>query len=321
MKNILITGGSGFIGTNLINFLLQKYPNYNLINIDCLNYASTNSTNKSNNYVFFKENINNYEILNNIFKKYKINYVINLAAETHVDNSIKNPIFFAQNNILGTINLLNVARENWKDKKNNNIFFQISTDEIFGNINKGSFNESSPYNPQSPYSASKAASDHFVRAFANTYNIKYIITNCSNNYGPFQHKEKLIPKTISNILNNKKIPIYSNGSNIRNWIYVLDHVRAIDNILHNSKPNQTYNIASEYEISNIKLVKLICNIMQKKLNLKNLYNLIYFTKDRPGHDFRYSINYNKIINLGWKSQIKLEEGLIKTINWYINENE
>ena len=324
MKNILITGGAGFIGSHLVKHFTFKYPNYKIINFDILSYASDlsrlNTIENNKNYNFIKGDINDTNLLNEVFQKFKINSVINLAAESHVDNSIKNPNKFAETNIMGTLNLLNISNKFWQNS-NHNLFYHISTDEVYGELGeKGLFSESTAYNPKSPYSASKASSDHLTRAFHHTFKLPIIISNCSNNYGPDQHFEKLIPLTIKKIINNEKIPIYGDGKNIRDWIFVKDHVDAIDKIFHSNMLGETFNIGGENEINNLDLVTKIIQITDAKLgrNHNSSVNLISFVEDRKGHDFRYAIDNTKINNqLGWYPKTTFMKGLEETVASYI----
>ena len=324
MKNILITGGAGFIGSHLVRHFVLKYPNYNIINLDLLSYAADlsrlDSITDKKNYSFINGDINDFQLLNELFKKHKIDSVINLAAESHVDNSIKNPTKFAETNIMGTLNLLNVSNKFWKETLNK-LFYHISTDEVYGELGEnGLFKETSRYNPKSPYSASKASSDHLTRSFFHTFNLPIIISNCSNNFGPDQHPEKLIPLTINKILNNQKIPIYGDGKNIRDWIFVKDHVDAIDKIFHNGEIGETYNVGGNNELNNLQLVKKIIEITDQKLGRTpgSSIDLISFVEDRKGHDFRYAIDNSKINkDLNWYPKTIFEEGLNHTINSYI----
>ena len=325
MKNILITGGAGFIGSHLVKYFVKKYKNYNIINLDKLTYASNISfldeIKNFENYFFVEADICDLNKIEEIFNKYKISNVIHLAAESHVDNSIENALEFAKTNILGTINLLELCRKNW-NKKENNLFYHISTDEVFGTLDEfGVFSENSKYDPHSPYSASKASADHFVRAFYDTHKLPIVVSNCSNNYGPNQHKEKLIPTVINSLINKSKIPIYGNGLNVRDWLYVKDHVEAIDLIFHKGIIGETYCIGGENEIKNIDLIKMIIkgyDLIQQNKN--SSIDLISFVEDRLGHDFRYAIDISKIKNeLGWKPKTSISLGLKKTINWYIND--
>ena len=325
MRNILITGGAGFIGSHLVKHFVKKYKNYNIINVDKLTYASNihflKEINNFKNYTFIKADICNLNEIEEIFKNNKISCVIHLAAESHVDNSIENALEFAKTNILGTINLLELSRKNWTSSSNN-LFYHISTDEVFGSLNEnGIFNENSNYDPHSPYSASKASADHFVRAFYDTHKLPVIISNCSNNYGPNQHNEKLIPTVINSLINKSKIPVYGNGLNIRDWLYVEDHVEAIDMIFHNGNVGETYCIGGKNEIKNIDLIKLIINEFDYiKQNKNSSIDLISYIDDRPGHDYRYAIDIAKIKNeLGWEPKTNIDKGLRKTLNWYLND--
>ena len=323
-KYILITGGAGFIGSHLVRKFVNSYKNYFIINIDNLTYASnlknTSDLEKAPNYRFIKGDINNKSILKTLFDQFKIDSIIHLAAESHVDNSIDNPLLFVQTNILGTINLLEEAKLRWSNSTSNHLFYAISTDEVYGSLGStGDFSENSPYLPKSPYSASKASADHFVRAYGNTYNLPFIISNCSNNYGPYQHTEKLIPLTIKNIINNKNIPIYGDGQAIRDWIFVLDHVDAIDTIFHKGIVGETYNVGANKEMKNLELVKLICSVIDQKTGTENSERLIKLVSDRPGHDQRYAIDSSKIMNqLHWFPKTKFEKGLDLTIDWYLD---
>ncbi len=329
MKTILVTGGAGFIGSNLIRFLVEKYNNYNIINFDSLTYAgnlfSLIDLENKNNYFFIKGDISKNKDLERVFNNYEIDIVINLAAESHVDRSIINPLSFVKTNVLGTVKLLEIVKKNWEKDYNDKLFYHISTDEVFGSLsNKGFFNENSKYEPNSPYSASKASSDHFVRSYLKTYNIPSIISNCSNNYGPYQFPEKLIPLVINNILKNIEIPIYGNGENIRDWLYVDDHIRAIDLIINKGKIGENYLIGGFNELKNIDLIKKIIETTDKLLGEKpgSSKSLISFVKDRPGHDVRYAIDSSKIISdLGWKPMIKFEDGILKTVKWYLENKK
>lgn len=326
-KNILITGGAGFIGCHVVQLFVQKYPHYHIINLDCLTYAGNlenlSEIENAKNYTFEKVNILDVEALTSVFEKHQITDVIHLAAESHVDRSITDPLAFVKTNIIGTVNLLNVAKSYWKDLENH-LFYHVSTDEVYGSLDHGGFfTETTPYDPQSPYSASKAASDHFVRAYSNTYKLKTVITNCSNNYGPNQFPEKLIPLCINNIKNNRPLPVYGKGENIRDWLYVVDHARAIDMVFHKGKSGETYNIGGFNEWMNIDIVKLLCQKMDEKLGRETgtSEKLITYVKDRAGHDLRYAIDASKIQKeLGWEPSLQFEEGISKTIDWYL-ENE
>lgn len=324
MKNILITGGAGFIGSHVTQYFTIKYPNYNIINIDALTYASNINYIKHlesfSNYKFIKCDINEQELLRDLFIKYNFDSIIHLAAESHVDNSIIEPLKFAQTNILGTVNLLNLANEFWESRANK-LFLHISTDEVFGSLgDEGSFIESSNYDPKSPYSASKASSDLFVKAYGNTFNLPYVISNCSNNFGPNQNNEKLIPVVINSIKDEKFIPVYGDGMNIRDWLYVDDHVLALDKIFHSGIINETFNIGGGNEFTNIEIIKKIIKITDQELFRKenSSQKLIKFIKDRKGHDYRYSVNYQKLSStLGWEPSIDIDANLTKTIKWYL----
>jgi dTDP-glucose 4,6-dehydratase len=322
---ILITGGAGFIGSHLVRFFINNYPNYHIYNLDILSYASNLENlldiEHIKNYTFIKGDVCDKQLVQNIFNNYKITRVIHLAAESHVDRSIKDPLKFAKVNILGTLNLLHVAKESWKNNYFNKLFYHISTDEVYGSLGTdGLFTETSKYDPHSPYAASKASSDHFVRSYNNTYDLPIVISHCSNNFGPNQFIEKLIPLVITNIINNKSIPVYGNGENIRDWIYVDDHVNAIDLIFHKGKLGETYNIGGSNEFKNIDLINIIIKITDKLLNRKDgeSKKLITNVLDRPGHDFRYGIDSNKIIScLGWELSKNFKDNLRKTISSYI----
>ena len=330
MKLILVTGGCGFIGSNFIKYTLKKYSQVKIINLDNLTYAgriiNLSSVTKER-HVFVKGDICNKELVDSLFKKYKIDSVINFAAESHVDRSIDRPQKFVDTNILGTLNLLEHARKYYMESKNSKFrFLHISTDEVFGTLGDfGKFNEETPYDPSSPYSASKAGSDHLVRAWNKTYALPTLITNCSNNYGPYQFPEKLIPLMIINAINGKPLPVYGAGKNIRDWLYVLDHCEAILTVLEKGKIGQTYNIGGSNEIKNLEVVEMICNALDGILpqkNNKSYKDLINFVKDRPGHDFRYAIDATKInLKLGWYPKESFESGLEKTIKWYIENPE
>ena len=324
MKNILITGGAGFIGSHLTTHFTLNYPNYNIVNVDALTYASNidyiSQLDSRTNYKFIKGNIIDVKFLRDLFAKYNFEFIIHLAAESHVDNSIIEPLTFANTNVIGTINLLNLANEFWINKTNK-LFFHISTDEVFGALGEtGSFTETSNFDPKSPYSASKASSDLFVMAYGNTFNLPYIITNCSNNFGPNQNDEKLIPVVINSIKNKKDIPVYGNGMNIRDWLYVGDHVLAIDKILHSGIINETFNIGGGNELRNIELINKIIKIVDKELSRENNYStrFIKYIEDRKGHDYRYSVNYEKLSSrLGWSPSNDFNSLLTKTIKWYL----
>ena len=325
-KSILITGGAGFIGSHVVRLFLKKYPNYNIYNLDALTYAGNleNLKDVENlpNYKFLKGDITDESYINQIFKTYKFEGVIHLAAESHVDRSITDPLGFAKTNILGTMILLNAFKTLWINNWNEKKFYHVSTDEVYGSLGEtGLFTEQTNYDPNSPYSASKASSDHFVRAYGETYGLPHVISNCSNNYGPNHFPEKLIPLFINNIINRKSLPVYGDGNYTRDWLYVLDHAIAIDLVFHKGVKGDTYNIGGFNEWKNIDLVKLLCSIMDNKLSRKlgESENLITYIKDRPGHDLRYAIDANKINKeLGWSPSVTFEDGLAKTVDWYLN---
>jgi dTDP-glucose 4,6-dehydratase len=328
-KSILITGGAGFIGSHVLKLFIKNYPDYHVYNLDCLTYAGNLENLKDiqnhPNYTFIKADINDEDIINNLFREYKFQSVIHLAAESHVDRSIKDPLAFVRTNIVGTLNLLNAFKNLWSGNYQYKLFYHISTDEVYGTLgDTGLFTENTSYNPNSPYSASKASSDHFVRAYGETYGVPYVISNCSNNYGQNQFPEKLIPLFINNILNNKQLPVYGDGNYTRDWLYVKDHALAIDLVFHQGVMGETYNIGGFNEWKNIDLVKLLCQQMDEKLNNPEgtSVKLITHVKDRPGHDLRYAIDASKINKeLGWKPSVTFEEGLSKTIDWYLNNEE
>ncbi len=328
-KTILITGGAGFIGSHVVRLMVNKYPDYRIINVDNLTYAGnlenlTDIENKSN-YQFIKADIVDSEAVFGIFEKYGPDVVMHLAAESHVDRSISNPLDFVRTNVTGTVNLLNAAKHFWEKPFEGSLFYHISTDEVYGSLGEeGLFTEETPYDPRSPYSASKAASDHFVRAYHHTYGLPVIISNCSNNYGPNQFPEKLIPLFIHNIIQKKPLPVYGKGENVRDWLYVEDHAEAIDLIMHKGKTGETYNIGGHNEWKNIELIRLLCKVMDKKLGREagTSEGLIQFVKDRAGHDLRYAIDAAKLQKeLGWKPSLDFEQGLEKTVEWYLSNKD
>lgn len=328
-KIILITGGAGFIGSHVVRLFVNRYPQYRVVNADKLTYAGNleNLTDieSRKNYTFEKTDIVNKQAVAGLFTRYQFNAVIHLAAESHVDRSISAPDEFVHTNIVGTVNLLNSALNIWKNNTEGKLFYHISTDEVFGSLGKeGLFTEATAYDPKSPYSASKASSDHMVRAYGHTFGIPVIISNCSNNYGPNQFPEKLIPLAINNIKNSKPVPVYGKGENIRDWLYVEDHVSAIDLIFHKGKRGETYNIGGNNEWKNIDLIMLLCKIMDKKLGRPEgtSEKLITYVKDRPGHDLRYAIDSSKLQNeLGWAPIPEFAEGLEKTVDWYLSNSK
>lgn len=327
-KAILITGGAGFIGSHVVRRFVTTYPDYLIVNLDKLTYAGNLNNLKDieseANYKFVKGDICDFKSMESLFGEYDFDGVIHLAAESHVDRSIKNPLAFIETNILGTVSLLSAAKSAWKNLDSKR-FYHISTDEVYGSLGEdGFFTEATAYDPQSPYSASKASSDHFVRAYSNTYGIPVVLSNCSNNYGPYQFPEKLIPLMINNIQNNKPLPVYGKGENVRDWLYVEDHARAIDLIYHKGKIGDTYNIGGFNEWKNIDIVNLLCDLLDKKLqrNPGTSSKLITYVTDRAGHDHRYAIDASKIKNeLGWEPSLQFEEGLNKTIDWYLKNEQ
>ena len=324
MKKLLITGGAGFIGSHVVQLMVNKYSDYHIYNLDALTYAGNLENLKDiedkPNYTFVKGDITDAAFLNELFQQNQFDGVIHLAAESHVDRSISDPLAFVNTNVIGTVNLLNAAKASWESFEGRR-FYHVSTDEVYGSLGEtGFFLETTSYDPQSPYSASKASSDHFVRAYANTYKMPIVITNCSNNYGPNQFPEKLLPLCINNIKHNKPLPIYGKGENIRDWLFVIDHARAIDEVYHNGVLGETYNIGGFNEWKNIDIVRLLCDIMDRKLGRAEgeSQKLITFVKDRAGHDMRYAIDANKIKDeLGWEPSLQFEEGLEKTVDWYL----
>jgi dTDP-glucose 4,6-dehydratase len=329
MKKILITGGAGFIGSHVVRLFVNTYPDYHIINLDKLTYAGNLNNLKDiehkPNYTFVKGDITDAAFISELFSLHNFSGVIHLAAESHVDRSISSPMEFVMTNVIGTVNLLNAAKHAWKDDYKAHRFYHVSTDEVYGALGEtGMFTESTAYDPHSPYSASKASSDHFVRAYHDTYGLDVVISNCSNNYGSHHFPEKLIPLSIFNIKNNKPIPIYGKGENVRDWLYVEDHARAIDVIYHKAKTGSTYNVGGHNEWTNIELIRLLCTIMDRKLKRTagESEKLITFVKDRAGHDLRYAIDAAKLKNdLGWMPSLQFEEGLEKTVDWYMANEE
>jgi len=329
MKTLLITGGAGFIGSHLIRYMVNKYPEYNILNLDKLTYAGNlenlRDVEGKENYAFIKADINDEKAIQDVFARHEIDGIIHLAAESHVDRSISNPTEFIYTNIVGTINLLNAARHQWNENPAGKLFYHVSTDEVYGSLgDTGLFTETTSYDPRSPYSASKASSDHLVRSYFHTFGLPVVISNCSNNYGGYQFPEKLIPLMIHNLRNNKPLPVYGKGLNVRDWLYVEDHAAAIDLIFHKGKVGETYNIGGNNEWRNIDLVKLLCRIMDDKLGREEgtSEKLITYVTDRAGHDLRYAIDSSKLQNeLGWTPSLQFDEGLEKTVNWYLANEE
>jgi dTDP-glucose 4,6-dehydratase len=328
-KTILITGGAGFIGSHVVRLFVNNYPEYHVVNLDKLTYAGNlaniSDIENASNYTFIKGDITDAAFITTLFDKYKFNGVIHLAAESHVDRSIESPMDFVLTNVVGTVNLLNAAKALIKNGNSFDRFYHVSTDEVYGSLHDGGFfTEETSYDPQSPYSASKASSDHFVRAYHNTFKLPVVISNCSNNYGPNQFPEKLIPLFIHNIRNNKALPVYGKGENIRDWLYVVDHARAIDQVYHKGALGETYNIGGHNEWTNLALIKVVCSKMDIKLNRPagTSEKLITYVTDRAGHDFRYAIDAGKIKKeLGWEPSLQFEEGIEKTIDWYVQNEE
>ncbi|MGL4630940.1 MAG: dTDP-glucose 4,6-dehydratase [Leadbetterella sp.] len=325
-KTLIITGGAGFIGSHVVRLFVNKYPQYKIINLDTLTYAGNLENLKDiddkPNYFFEKGDITDEVFINDLFSKHEVDGVIHLAAESHVDRSITDPMAFVKTNVIGTCNLLNAAKNAWKGNYEGKRFYHVSTDEVYGELHNPEefFTEETSYDPRSPYSASKASSDHFVRAYSSTYGLPIVISNCSNNYGPNHFPEKLIPLMINNILSNKPLPVYGKGENVRDWLYVIDHARAIDVIYHEGKDGETFNIGGNNEWKNLDLVHLLCDVMDQKLGREQgtSRNLITFVTDRAGHDLRYAIDATKLMNtLGWEPSVTFEQGLGLTVDWYL----
>jgi dTDP-glucose 4,6-dehydratase len=328
-STILVTGGAGFIGSHVVRLFVNKYPSYRIVNMDALTYAGNLENLKDieskSNYVFEKGDITDEARVEELFNQYQFTAVIHLAAESHVDRSIMDPLAFVKTNVMGTVVLLNAARQHWKGQEKGKLFYHVSTDEVYGTLGEtGLFTEETPYDPHSPYSASKAASDHFVMAWHDTYGLPVVMSNCSNNYGSHHFPEKLIPLMINNIKNNKPLPVYGKGENVRDWLFVEDHARAIDTIFHKGRLGQSYNVGGFNEWKNIDIVHLLCNIMDKKLSRPagTSAKLIKFVTDRPGHDLRYAIDATKLNKeLGWSPSLQFEEGLERTVDWYLNNEQ